>query len=125
MTIWSTYDLFKCYTTNSFNSHFEVLWTNKQFQVSKNGVEIIKLENIIEFTKNNLFPEETNKDFIKLCKKIIKKDNKLKYFLEEIKFIKDKGKKSCNYFFSFLEYIYTIFFPGFNFFQESYSISLK
>jgi len=87
--------------------------------------KIIKLENIIEFTKNNLFPEETNKDFIKLCKKIIKKDNKLKYFLEEIKFIKDKGKKSCNYFFSFLEYIYTIFFPGFNFFQESYSISLK
>ena len=85
----------------------------------------IKLENIIEFTKNNLFPEETNKDFIKLCKKIIKKDNKLKYFLEEIKFIKDKGKKNCNYFFSFLEYIYTIFFPGFNFFQESYSISLK
>jgi hypothetical protein len=87
--------------------------------------KIVKLENIIEFTKNNLFPEETNKDFIKLCKKIIKKDNKLKYFLEEIKFIKDKGKKSCNYFFSFLEYIYTIFFPGFNFFQESYSISLK
>ena len=87
--------------------------------------KIIKLENIIEFTKNNLFPEETNKDFIKLCKKIIKKDNKLIYFLEEIKFIKDKGKKSCNYFFSFLEYIYTIFFPGFNFFQESYSISLK
>jgi hypothetical protein len=87
--------------------------------------KIIKLENIIEFTKNNLFPEETNKDFIKLCKKIVKKDNKLKYFLEEIKFIKDKGKKNCNYFFSFLEYIYTIFFPGFNFFQESYSISLK
>jgi hypothetical protein len=87
--------------------------------------KIIKLENIIEFTKNNLFSEETNKDFIKLCKKIIKKDNKLKYFLEEIKFIKDKGKKNCNYFFSFLEYIYTIFFPGFNFLQESYSISLK
>ena len=60
----------------------------------------IKLENIIEFTKNNLFPEETNKDFIKLCKKIVKKNNKLKYFLEEIKFIKDKGKKNCNYFFS-------------------------
>ena len=46
-------------------------------KLSKND-KIIKLENIIEFTKNNLFPEETNKDFIKLCKKIIKKDNKLK-----------------------------------------------
>ena len=85
----------------------------------------IKLDNIIEFTKNGIFPDETNKDFIKLSKKIIKKNNKLKYFLEEIKFIKDKGKKGCNYFFSLLDYIYTIFFPGFNFFQESYSILLK
>ena len=60
---------------------------------SKIFEKTIKLDNIIEFTKNGIFPDETNKDFIKLSKKIIKKNNKLKYFLEEIKFIKDKGKK--------------------------------
>ena len=91
---------------------------------SKIFEKTIKLDNIIEFTKNGIFPDETNKDFIKLSKKIIKKNNKLKYFLEEIKFIKDKGKKGCNYFFSLLDYIYTIFFPGFNFFQESYYMLL-
>ena len=98
---------------------------NLEFINTRINEKTIKLDNIIEFTKNGIFSDETNKDFIKLSKKIIKKNNKLKYFLEEIKFIKDKGKKGCNYFFSLLDYIYTIFFPGFNFFQESYSILLK
>jgi hypothetical protein len=97
---------------------------NKSYNLSVINTKInektIKIENIIEFTNNNLFPKEKNNNFIKVCKKIIKKNNKLKYFLEEIKFIKNLSKKSCNYFFSFIEYIYTIFFPSFNFFQESY-----
>lgn len=37
----------------------------------------IKLENIIDFFG------ETNKDCIELCEKIIRKNNKLKYFLEK------------------------------------------
>lgn len=80
----------------------------------------IKIENIIEFTDNSLFPKEKNEDFIKVCKKIIRKNNKLQPFLEEIKFIKSLRKKACNYFFSFIQYIYTLFFSGFNFFQETY-----
>jgi hypothetical protein len=96
---------------------------NLEFINIRINEKTIKLDNIIEFTKNGIFPEEINKDFIKLSKKIIKKNNKLKYFLEEIKFIKDKGKKGCNYFFSLLDYIYKIFFPAFNFFQESYYLT--
>jgi hypothetical protein len=71
----------------------------------------IKLDNIIDFFG------ETNKDCIELCEKIIRKNNKLKYFLEKIKFIKDE------IFFALLEYIYKIFFPGFNFFEESYYLT--
>ena len=71
----------------------------------------IKLDNIIDFFG------ETNKDCIELCQKIIRKNNKLKYFLEKIKFIKDE------IFFALLEYIYKIFFPGFNFFEESYYLT--
>jgi hypothetical protein len=74
----------------------------------------------VEFTENNSFPKEKNEDFIKVCKKIIRKNNKLQHFLEEIKFIKSLGKKGCNYFFSFIQYIYALFFSGFNFFQETY-----
>ena len=73
----------------------------------------IKLENIIDFFG------ETNKDCIELCEKIIRKNYKLKYFLDEIKIIKDEN------FFALLEYIYKIFFPGFNFFEESYYLNIK
>lgn len=76
----------------------------------------IKLENIIDFFG------EKNKDLIELCEKIIHKNNKLKFFLEEIKFIKDE------YFFALLElldYIYKIYFPGFNFFEESYYLNIS
>ncbi len=79
---------------------------------SKIFEKTIKLENIIDFFG------ETNKDCIELCEKIIRKNNKLKYFLEKIKFIKDEN------FFALLEYIYKIFFPGFNFFEESYYLKL-
>ena len=88
--------------------------------VAKIKEKTIKIENILEFTENNSFPKEKNKDFIKVCKKIIRKNNKLQHLLEEIKFIKSLGKKGCNYFFSFIQYIYALFFPGSNFFQESY-----
>jgi hypothetical protein len=88
--------------------------------VSKIKEKTIKIENIIEFTENNSFPKEKNEDFIKVCKKIIRKNNKLQHFLEEIKFIKSLGKNGCNYFFSFIQYIYALFFPSFNFFQETY-----
>jgi hypothetical protein len=83
---------------------------------SKIFEKTIKLENIIDFFG------EKNKDLIELCEKIIRKNNKLKYFLEKIKFIKDE------YFFALLElleYIYKIFFPGFNFFEESYYLNIK
>ena len=59
---------------------------------------------------------------IGLCEKIIRKNNKLKYFLKKIKIIKDE------YFFELLElldYIYKKFFPGFNFFEESYYLYLN
>jgi hypothetical protein len=88
--------------------------------IAKIKEKTIKLENIIEFTENNSFPKKKNEDFIKVCKKIIRKNNKLQHFLEEIKFIKSLGKKGCNYFFSFIQYIYALFFPSFNFFQETY-----
>lgn len=78
---------------------------------SKIFKKTIKLENIIDFFG------ESNKDLIELCEKIIRKNNKLKYFLEKIKFIKDE------IFFALLEYIYKKFFPGFNFFEESYYLA--
>jgi len=80
---------------------------------SKISEKTIKLENIIDFFG------EKNKDLIELCEKIIRKNNKLKYFLEKIKIIKDE------YFFALLEYIYKIFFPGFNFFEESYYLTIS
>jgi hypothetical protein len=43
---------------------------NLEFINTKINKKTIKLDNIIEFTKNGIFPEETNKDFIKLSKKI-------------------------------------------------------
>jgi len=80
---------------------------------SKIFEKTIKLENIIDFFG------ETNKDCIELSEKIIRKNNKLKYFLEKIKIIKDEN------FFALLEYIYKKFFPGFNFFEESYYLKLS
>jgi hypothetical protein len=83
---------------------------------SKIFEKTIKLENIIDFFG------EKNKDLIELCEKIIHKNNKLKYFLEKIKIIKDE-----NFFalLELLEYIYKKFFPGFNFFEESYYLNIS
>jgi hypothetical protein len=86
---------------------------------SKIFEKTIKLENIIDFF------EESNKDLIGLCEKIIRKNNKLKYFLEKIKIIKDENFFALLELLELLEYIYKKFFPGFNFFEETYYLNIS
>ena len=61
---------------------------------------------------------QKNKDCIELCEKIIRKNNKLKYFLRKIKIIKDEYFFALLELLELLEYIYKKFFPGFNFLKK-------
>lgn len=82
--------------------------------------QIIKIEDINIFIENNDFSNERNDSFLELCKNILQEPLFLRYFLQEIRFIKDMGKKKCVYFFSFIQYIYYKWFSSYNFMHRKY-----
>ena len=88
----------------------------------------ITINNIKLFIENNSFSSKINNNFKKLCDYLFIESPKMKIrpFLENIKFIKNNknSNNNCSYFFSFIQYIYNLFFSGYNFFQESYIMEL-
>lgn len=83
----------------------------------------IDISTINDFINENNFSHKNNESFLELCKYLLDDVMDLRDFLKEIRFIKDDGKKNCNYFFTFIQFIYFRWFSGFNFFQKEYILN--
>ena len=82
--------------------------------------QIITMETVKDFVENNDFSTEKNAKFLELAEAVLEEPMFLRDFLKEIRFIKDKGKKNCRFFFSFIQFIYYKWFAKYNFLHREY-----
>ena len=102
---------------------------SKENQISKINNNIlsktININEIMYFIENNNFDDKINKNFYKLCFSVLgNNEMNLRDFLEEIK-IEYKGEKECQYFFSFISFLFDLVKElGVDFFSVMYYIDI-